>query len=537
MITRGVIKRKRMNLPVVNHFLRWLEAPFFAGDEEKTHQAQLLNAIALAVIFFMVLLLPVIGWSRDIPTLTKVIDGLMLLAGLWLRRRLFQGRVKSSGLWFMVLGFILITASIISLGSVFTPTTSTYLFMVVSSGILFGVWGITLSTIASSLLVGGYVLAQQAGIFPEQTYETQLIIWVLYVLLFGLTGWLSYFSHRILAKALERSRKEITERAQTEARLRESEARYRNLFEQTHDAVLMIDLQGRCLAANQRAAEMFGYPVEQFPGLPVSQIAPDREQNRQALETLLSGESLPHLESQFRRKDGTLFPVEAYLDLVRDIQGQPQQLQCVARDISERKQTEDALKAANEQLNHRVAEVERLHKELREQAIRDPLTGLYNRRYLSETLPRELQRVMREQKSLSILIADLDLFKKINDAHGHQAGDRMLVEVARAIKSLTRGSDIVCRYGGEEFIIVMPGINVEQATARAEQIRAQIENQTVECHGRLLRVTISLGVAAYPDHGMEAEEISIKADQALYRSKQTGRNRVTVWSEAREPLP
>jgi diguanylate cyclase (GGDEF)-like protein len=174
--------------------------------------------------------------------------------------------------------------------------------------------------------------------------------------------------------------------------------------------------------------------------------------------------------------------------------------------------------------------VERLQEELREQVLHDPLTGLYNRRYLAEMLEHEIARTEREKESLSIIVSDIDHFKVINDTYGHQAGDRFLVEIAGLLKRFTRSSDLICRYGGEEFVLVFPGAAGDSAVQRAEEIRQKCAEVIIQHEGKDLSVTMSFGLAIYPDHGKNAEEIIIKADKALYISKQTGRNRVTVWT-------
>ena len=199
-------------------------------------------------------------------------------------------------------------------------------------------------------------------------------------------------------------------------------------------------------------------------------------------------------------------------------------------EITERKRTEQLLQESNQQLVLRLKEIEQLQIELREQAIRDPLTGLYNRRYLAETLEREIARAEREKDYLSIIISDVDHFKTINDTHGHQVGDQFLMQISTVMKSSARGSDIICRYGGEEFLLVIAGCSHETAYQRANEIRKKCAGLVIEHDNRPLRVTMSFGVATYPTHGQAAEQVIIRADQALYRSKETGRNRVTIWN-------
>ena len=203
----------------------------------------------------------------------------------------------------------------------------------------------------------------------------------------------------------------------------------------------------------------------------------------------------------------------------------------VVWEIVKRKQVEESLHQANESLRLYVTEIEQLQVELREQAIHDPLTGLYNRRYLAETLPREIARVKREQGFLSVIVSDIDYFKLINDTHGHQVGDRFLVEIAHVMKTCARESDIVCRYGGEEFLLVIPGATVNDAAKRAEELRHRCSEIIISHAGQALQATLSFGLATFPTHDLDSEQIIIKADRALYQSKNSGRNRVTVWNE------
>ncbi len=171
----------------------------------------------------------------------------------------------------------------------------------------------------------------------------------------------------------------------------------------------------------------------------------------------------------------------------------------------------------------------RLRESLRHQAIRDPLTGLFNRRYLQETLERELYRVQRKQAGLGVIMLDVDHFKQFNDTYGHEAGDRLLAVLGRYLRGSIRAEDIACRYGGEEFLLVLPEISKDSLVDRAEAIRAGAPELEVEYHGQLLTgITISLGLAWFPEHGTSGEQLVEAADKALYRAKRTGRNRVVL---------
>ncbi len=170
-----------------------------------------------------------------------------------------------------------------------------------------------------------------------------------------------------------------------------------------------------------------------------------------------------------------------------------------------------------------------LREELRQQSVRDVLTGLFNRRYMEETLDRELSRAARYNESVAVAICDLDRFKDFNDIFGHDAGDLLLREVAGVMTANVRQSDVVCRLGGEEFVVILPGANLDIAWTRLETIRKQVQSISLNHRNRTLdRVTISSGLAAFPKDGASSEDLLHAADKALYRAKREGRNRVAM---------
>lgn len=176
----------------------------------------------------------------------------------------------------------------------------------------------------------------------------------------------------------------------------------------------------------------------------------------------------------------------------------------------------------------------RLREALRNQSIRDPLTGLYNRRYLEEILERETRRAVRAEQGLGVLMLDLDFFKKFNDTYGHEAGDSVLRETASFLLKSVRAEDIVCRFGGEEFIVILPVADLRVTQARAERIRSKLREITVLHQGQPVgMVTVSVGVAELPQHGTSPKELLEAADAALYRAKRDGRDRVAIAGPAR----
>jgi len=193
------------------------------------------------------------------------------------------------------------------------------------------------------------------------------------------------------------------------------------------------------------------------------------------------------------------------------------------------------VEAVAEQVALGLANV-KLREVLRSQSIRDPLTGLFNRRYMEETLEREVRRSQRAGRPMAVIMADIDHFKQINDAFDHDAGDAMLRELGALFQRNLRREDIACRFGGEEFVLVLHDASLEDAARRAEDLRDSVKQMRVSDRSRVIGpVTMSLGVAIFPDHGATGEVLLRAADAALYRAKREGRDRVALAGAAEEP--
>jgi diguanylate cyclase (GGDEF)-like protein len=205
-----------------------------------------------------------------------------------------------------------------------------------------------------------------------------------------------------------------------------------------------------------------------------------------------------------------------------------QQLRAAREQLRE---GERALHAGNELLQQQLAENQALHEQLKELALRDPMTGLFNRRYLGTIVPHELARCARDRVPLCLMMMDIDHFKHVNDTYGHQGGDEVLRELAVLLLGSVRSSDVACRYGGEEFLLLLPNMPPEIAVLRAEQWRAAFEATSVPFGGTNIRATVSIGIAGYPEEGSSSEELIRCADLALYRAKAQGRNCVVLYTD------
>ena len=301
-----------------------------------------------------------------------------------------------------------------------------------------------------------------------------------------------------------------------EPSLKDSEIRYRRQFEAAQDGILILDANtGMIGDVNPYLIKMLGYSREEFIKKKLWEVGAfkDIEASKDAFQALQKNEYIRYKDLPLRAKDGRLIIVEFVSNVY--LAGGEKVIQCNIRDITERKQTQDAL-IKSEAL-------------LREQSVRDHLTGLFNRRYMEETLERELRRASPKQLSLGIIMLDVDDFKRFNDTCGHAAGDALLQEWGKMLLKHVRREDIPSRYGGDEFIIVMPGASREVTCERAEIIcefakhfHFQFEGQTLE------GVTLSLGVAAFPEDGSTSAAVLKAADDALYRAKREGRGRVVM---------
>jgi diguanylate cyclase (GGDEF)-like protein len=217
-------------------------------------------------------------------------------------------------------------------------------------------------------------------------------------------------------------------------------------------------------------------------------------------------------------------------------QGETLGIICFVAEVNEGLDAPEAISKPNTQLAIAMTEQAatslaniKLREKLQVQATRDPLTGLFNRRYLDEFLEREVSNAARKNRSLGVIMLDIDQFKEFNDRFGHDAGDAVLKELGDYLMKFIRRGDLACRYGGEEFVLILPDAVLEDTRRRAEELRASVRMLSIRLGAMELRkITLSLGVAAYPEQGTSAFDLLRSADAALLRAKEEGRDRVLV---------
>ena len=211
-----------------------------------------------------------------------------------------------------------------------------------------------------------------------------------------------------------------------------------------------------------------------------------------------------------------------------------QEIQQFSHALSAKWRAEKLLEEANLELEKKVrertTELEQANQRLARLAITDDLTGIFNRRHLTRKLEMECLRTMRYRGHLAVLMLDLDLFKNINDDFGHACGDYILKEVAKILSENTRSSDVVARFGGEEFTIILLESDGQRAYKVAENLRGIINQRTFEFEGQSIRLSVSIGLAAFPEIAQSPDDLLRKSDQAMYQAKEAGRNRVVAWT-------
>lgn len=287
------------------------------------------------------------------------------------------------------------------------------------------------------------------------------------------------------------------------------------LIERMNDGVICLDAKHRVVDINPAAEHLL-----QTTNICIGQ----------RIDQILPPEVINHLCSVEEFKLDITLPaaIDRYIELqVTVLHDRAQTFigkLLVLRDVTQQQQAALNLQKANQQLQNQLLEIQLLQNELREQAIRDGLTGLFNRRYFEETLLNELSRAQRKNYPVAVLLIDIDYFKKINDSFGHACGDCVLRALAKLFHNSIRSSDVACRYGGEEFVLALPDMSLEQAYHRAEEMRLTFQALQVRYDDRMISATFSCGIAIFPTYGITTHQLLRNADKALYLAKAEGRN-------------
>ena len=359
---------------------------------------------------------------------------------------------------------------------------------------------------------------------PEQTQPNWIPLTFLGVALsLGLATAAAMRYHRLS----RRLREDNTEREKLLVALNATQRDMIALIDAAPGAAILLDVEGNILTINTAGAFRFGSTKDAIVGHNIYDLSPpeSRAGRSMAVARAVAEKSVVVTEDRRQERElrNTIVPVE-------DTDGIVRRVAVFSEDITNSRASERAMYDANERLLVQLAEIQALQARLAEAAIRDSLTGLFNRRYLDETLEREVSRARREGYPLSLVMVDIDNFKDINDTFGHQAGDEVLRSWARLLRADVRAEDLPCRYGGEEFLVLLPNMPLAAAAERAEDWRRTLAATDIPFGNFKLRCTASFGLAGYPQDGKEPDELTACADRALYVAKQRGRNRVEIYA-------
>lgn len=306
---------------------------------------------------------------------------------------------------------------------------------------------------------------------------------------------------------------------------------YQEIFKSSHVAIGITDLQGRYVQVNPAWCKLMGYTAEEALELDVESLTPPDQQERSNhnYEALVKGEiKSMHITRKYLRQGGESFWADVYVSPLKDTEDNITGILGVIVDIDRLMQAEQELGQLNKQLSEKNDELKIAVEELKHLASYDPLTHLMNRRVLSEAFHRETLRSKRKNQGLGLALCDIDNFKKLNDTYGHDVGDKALVEVSEVFLHEIRGTDYVGRWGGEEFLFILPDTGVEGIMVVIERIRKAVERIEIEKGDELVRFTASFGIC-YWEKDFDFATMIEEADKALYQAKRTGKNKSVLY--------
>ena len=309
----------------------------------------------------------------------------------------------------------------------------------------------------------------------------------------------------------------------------DSEKLYKSIFDASPDAIVMFDINYRILIASKSANEVLGFEGDCLVGENILQFFVDKESKRieKNIRRVFNENNIGTTNYRGKKNNNsTIYEVNSRA--IKDENGNSINLVSIIRDVTQKVILEEVLEAREKQYKELAKELERKNISLSERVSIDNLTGIKNRYYFDERIKEEVDLAKRQKASFSLLLFDLDHFKLVNDNFGHDVGDKVLKRVTDAVSKIIRSYDIFARWGGEEFVVLMPNTTEAEAVPAAEKIRKTVEDIS---HPDIEKITISIGIAIW-EADDDVDQIFVKADKALYTAKNQGRNRVIVYKKS-----
>jgi diguanylate cyclase (GGDEF)-like protein/PAS domain S-box-containing protein len=334
--------------------------------------------------------------------------------------------------------------------------------------------------------------------------------------------------------------RDISDRKQAEADLQLEKAYLEQLVETAAEGIVMLDVQGQIILHNSEFCRMFGFSAGEVLGRPIDDLIQGPESRAEGFRltgVVMAGGRFA-MDAKRRRKDGSSIDVSVVASPIV-INGARVACYAIYRDISDIKQAQEEILEsqrqvlqANAALQERTRQLEAVNAQLERISNYDGLTAIPNRRYFEHFYELEWRRAWREKKWITLIMIDVDFFKAYNDRNGHLAGDECLKRIAQSLQLVNRASDLVSRYGGEEFVAVLSGTDLDGARLIAERMRQRVHDLKLAHGGSTVgpHVTVSMGIAAQiPEAASTPGELLLKADQALYLAKSSGRDQIQEW--------
>lgn len=467
------------------------------SDPEKQRRANILVATQVAAVVMIVLIVLIsMIISPDHPEvlLQGVVGSAAIISSYILLKK---GKLEISGWIIVVLGWLILTLDLVLISGIRGVNVLGQVLIVMFAGLAISGKSALIITginMVANLLV---LYLETSGILaqpnPLPADLSRYIIQSIYTALAAVYIWRA---DSVIKNAFQNSQATAD--------------RYRALYERTNDGVLILDLNWRVLNYNPQAAELLGLLKEVMVGLDFSSKlgGKDKMASTRYLNEILAGSDLPTFENVILPDNGSEIPVEVSLALVPDADGKPQHIQCIIRDITERKEYERGLVY---------------------QTLHDPLTKLPNRKYLEDQFSNLSDRSANDFPQVAVLFIDIDDFKEVNDQLGHQGGDLVLKELGARLQQSVRDSDTVARMGGDEFFIILDNIHTkENVTIVAEKIIKAISDPFY-IQDQTIMITVSIGISFSETKMMTEEELIKTSDAALYRVKESGKNNYSFY--------
>lgn len=468
---------------------KFFRTPEFS-DQEKQRRANILVVTQFSVV---VLVTAMVVFSsvttpehREVP-LMGAAGWIIMATSYWLLRK---GKIEIASWVIVISGWLVFTVDLASIAGIRGVSVHGQILIVIFAGLAIN--GKTALMMTILTLTVNFIILQleQLGLLsnplPLPANDARWFIQTAYTMMAALYIWIT---EKVIRNALSESR--------------ETADRYRALFDRTYDGVVIYDLDWKVLSANSQAVELLGYTSTEIIGLNAADCEDPENPGEfsKRREQILNGQNLPIVEETLVRKDGSLITLELSMALVHDVQGKPRHIQCIMRDITERKDYESRLQ---------------------QQALYDPLTNLPNRTLFED----RYQSAHSETDSslVAVLFVDLDNFKWVNDEYGHAVGDQVLQELGGRLQGSLRESDTVARLGGDEFVIILENIrNKKDVSKIAEKLLKNI-SLPLQLGEKTIQITASIGINIAEKRNLPYVDLLKSSDYAMYQVKDSGKN-------------